>query len=430
MRQADQAEKSTLRCPSESPAALHRQLELVVAYSPDPLAATRQIVLPTSPEQVTAVGREIASPGICIKDPRLSRIHFRIVWDQHSQVHRLGDVDSANGTFVNGARAVTCPLEPGDILRAGDTIFVLDQGDAMAKLRHEVRLVAPSPNTVLLLGASGTGKELLARFLHEQSGRPGNFVPVNCATIPRELVAAELFGHTRGAFSGAANARPGLFMAAEDGTLFLDEIADLPLDVQPALLRALQERRIRPVGAEREVDSSARIVAATHVDLATECAAGRFRHDLYARVSRFVFVLPPLRDRRREILALVREFSRDFLSVTATAAEALLLWDFAGNIRELQTIVEAFQILRPGAASLDLEFLHERWPKMVEFARARVDVPQPASTRAASTPRQLVRLLNEHAWNITAVAQALGCSRVQIYRWIKAYGLSRPASHG
>jgi transcriptional regulator with GAF, ATPase, and Fis domain len=296
----------------------------------------------------------------------------------------------------------------------------------MAKVQRDAALVAPSLDTVLLLGESGTGKELLARSLHEKSGRAGNFVPVNCAAIPRELVAAELFGHTKGAFSGAANARPGLFMAAGKGTLFLDEIADLPLDVQPALLRALQERRIRAVGAERETDCSARIVAATHFDLDAECAAGRFRHDLYARLSRFVFVLPPLRSRRREILPLVREFSRHPLELTPTAAEALLLWEFSGNIRELQAIVDAFQILRPEESAFTLEFLLERWPKIAEFTRDRADTPHPAPTRAVSTPRQLVKLLNEHSWNITAVAQSLGCSRVQIYRWIKAYGLSRP----
>jgi DNA-binding NtrC family response regulator len=427
--QSDHPEQSTLRYPSESPARVNRPLELVVVHSPDQDAQARQVALPMSPEQVTAVGREISAPALCIKDPRLSRIHFRIVWDQHGQVHRLSDVDSANGTFVNGARIATCPLEAGDVLRAGDTLFVIDAGDAMAKVRHEAELVAPALNTVLLLGESGTGKELLARFLHERSSRSGNFVPVNCAAIPRELVAAELFGHTRGAFSGAASARPGLFMAAEDGTLFLDEIADLPLDVQPALLRALQERRIRAVGAEREVDCSARIVAATHVDLAAECAAGRFRHDLYARLSRFVFVLPPLSGRRREILPLVRELSRQPLQITPTAAEALLLWDFPGNVRELQAIVETFQLLRPRDAELSLEFLEERWPKMAEFSRGRADAPQSAPAPSVSTPRQLMRLLNEYSWNITAVAQSLGCSRVQIYRWIKAYGLSRPGSN-
>jgi DNA-binding NtrC family response regulator len=421
-----QREQSTVRYADETAASPQAALQLVVAYSPDAAAEGRELPLPRSPGQVTPVGREIEAPGLCVLDPRLSRLHFRIVWDQRSHIHQLGDANSANGTFVNGARVATRAIESGDVIRAGDTLFVVDEGDAMGAVERDLALVARSPNTVLLLGESGTGKEVLARFIHERSERPGSFIPVNCATIPKDLVAAELFGHTRGAFSGAANARPGLFMAAEEGTLFLDEVADLPLDVQPALLRALQEKRIRPVGAEREIACTARIVAATHVDLAVERAAGRFRQDLYARLSRFVFVLAPLRQRRREIMPLFRRFCRRPLELVPAAAEALLLGDYPGNIRELEGLVSAFEVLRPEENTFTLEFLKERSPHLAEVMNARSIPPAAVPRRIANTPRQLVALLNEHAWNITEVARALGCPRVQVYRWIKAYGLARP----
>src|SRR5262249_54893904 len=157
---------------------------------------------------------------------------------------------------------------------------------------------------MLIQGETGTGKEVLAQAIHGASGRSGAFVPVNCATLPADLAAAELFGHERGAFSGANNARPGLFRAANGGTLFLEEVGDLPLPLQPTLLRALQEGRVRPVGSEREVTVDVRVVAATHVDLERAVEAGGFRSDLLGRLAHVVTTLRPLRERRREILAL------------------------------------------------------------------------------------------------------------------------------
>lgn len=428
MSRTEQPELSTIRYHSEHPQRLEPPPDLVIAHSSDREACGRHFSLVRCAETVLPVGRDIHPPGVCIRDPRLSRLHFRIVWDSQRQLHHVGDANSANGTFVNGTRVTTTPLKPGDVIRAGDTLFVVDEGDAMAAVRMDAALVARSPDTILLLGESGTGKEVLARWIHEQSGVTGQFIPVNCAAIPKDLIAAELFGHTRGAFSGATTARQGLFMAAAGGSLFLDEVADLPLEVQPALLRALQEKRIRPVGAERELDCSARIIAATHIDLAAACAAGRFRHDLYARLSGFTFNLPPLRARRREILPLFAELCRRPVELEPSAAEALLLRSYTGNIRELSALATGFDVLRPGDSTLGVGYLAARHPAMVEFLKARESVFPPASKRTPAAPRQLMSLLNEHTWNISAVAQALGCSRVQVYRWIKAYGLSRPSS--
>ncbi|HMJ12327.1 MAG TPA: sigma 54-interacting transcriptional regulator [Polyangiaceae bacterium] len=425
MSRSEQRELSTVRYSSEDGESSQPSLHLVIAHSPDANANGRDVSLLTAAEAVLPIGRDIAPPGLCVKDARMSRLHFRIVWNHQDQIHHLGDANSANGTYLNGKRVATSPIEPGDVIRAGDTSFVIDAGDTMTAVRKDVALVAASPNTVLLLGESGTGKEVLARSLHEGSDLSGNFIPVNCAAIPKDLVAAELFGHTRGAFSGAAIARQGLFMAAAGGSLFLDEVADLPLEVQPALLRALQEKRIRPVGAERETECSARIIAATHVDLLTACDAGRFRHDLYARLSGFTFTLPPLRARRREIIPLFYGFCKRNVALSANTAEALLLWNFPGNVRELAALASAFEVFRPQDTALGIEFLKARQPAMSDFLQDREPSSTPPRKRSAA-PRQLASLLSEHAWNISAVAQALNCSRVQIYRWIKAYGLSRP----
>jgi transcriptional regulator with GAF, ATPase, and Fis domain len=162
------------------------------------------------------------------------------------------------------------------------------------ELREQIGRAATSRFPILLLGETGTGKELSARSIHEQSGRPGGFVPLNCATLSRELAGAELFGHARGAFSGATNARPGLFRSADAGTLFLDEIGDLPLELQAAFLRVLEEGKVRPLGADQEVPVDVRVLSATHVDLELAVVNNLFRSDLLARLAHVVLRMPPL----------------------------------------------------------------------------------------------------------------------------------------
>jgi two-component system response regulator PilR (NtrC family) len=228
---------------------------------------------------------------------------------------------------------------------------------AMQKVFELVRRVAPSRTNVLIRGESGTGKELVARALHRLSDRQGGpFVAVNCGAIPESLMESELFGHVRGAFTGAAAAREGVFVAARGGTLFLDEIGELGLPMQVKLLRALQERSIRPVGGDRELEVDCRVVAATNRDLEAAIEAGVFRSDLYFRLDVVQVVLPPLRHRPEDVPLLVercferlnRELRRDLQGIAPEALEWFLHHDYPGNVRELENLVERAVALESG----------------------------------------------------------------------------------
>jgi sigma-54 dependent transcriptional regulator, acetoin dehydrogenase operon transcriptional activator AcoR len=381
-----------------------------------------------------SLGRNVIAPDILLDDPCASRLHARIAWDGQQSAFRLEDAGSANGTFVNGQKVAGTSLSDQDILRIGDSLLVHDERRVMDRLRERATSIATSDLPVLIVGETGTGKEVMARFIHETSGRRGQFVAINCGALPRELAAAELFGHTRGAFSGAAQARPGLFASAAGGTLFLDEIGDLPLDLQPALLRALQEKTVRPVGSDRETALDVRILAATNVDLESAIGASRFRSDLYARLAQVVLALPALRERRFEIPALARSFARmerRELSWTADALEVLLLGEYRYNVRELRALVCEFLALSPGTEVMDLQYV----------AGARPDWAAPVAARGGPPPRpggsgaipsgereRLARLLSEHDGNVSAVAKELGKPRAQIYRWLNRFGLS-PRPH-
>jgi DNA-binding NtrC family response regulator len=275
---------------------------------------------------------------------------------------------------------------------------------------------------VLITGETGTGKEVVAKLIHGESGRPGPFVAVNCAALPKELVTSELFGHTRGAFSGAAAARPGLFRAAEQGTLFFDEIGDMPLETQPSLLRALQESAIRPVGTEREIQVDVRVLAATHADLKQKVDDGTFRQDLYARLAKSVCVLPPLRERPLELLPLARKFAEEAgrtLNISAEAAEALLCGRFPLNIRELQSVIQLFCSTEPIDKPLEWDFLYEH--KVDLF-----DDPLKGPNSRATTPvdaNDIEAVLSAEGGNVSTVARKLGISRWMLYRKFKALGI-------
>lgn len=226
---------------------------------------------------------------------------------------------------------------------------MVGRSPAMLKVFELVRKVAPTRANVLVRGESGTGKELVARALHNLSDRAANpFVAVNCGAIPENLMESELFGHVRGAFTGASNARDGVFVAAGEGTLFLDEIGELSLSMQVKLLRALQERAIRPVGGDKELSVECRVVAATNRDLEAAIDAGEFRRDLYFRLDVVQIVLPPLRHRHEDIPLLLErtftrikaEMGRDLDGIGVDAMEWFLQHDYPGNVRELENLVE------------------------------------------------------------------------------------------
>ncbi len=223
-------------------------------------------------------------------------------------------------------------------------------------VRTMIARVADSPATVLITGESGTGKELVARALHEQSGRRGgNFVPINCAAIPKDLIESELFGHRKGAFTGAMADRVGRFELAHGGTLFLDEIGDLPLDMQVKLLRVLQERTVDPIGSSKPISIDVRVVAATHRDLEAEIAAGRFREDLYYRLNVLPLHTAPLRERSDDLPELIDSFARRFapkgtapISFTQDFISALQIYAWPGNVRELSNLMDRFSTLFTG----------------------------------------------------------------------------------
>ena len=233
---------------------------------------------------------------------------------------------------------------------------IIGRGEEMRALRALIATVANSQATVLISGESGTGKELIARALHDESDRAGSrFVPVNCAAIPRELVEAELFGHRKGAFTGAVSDRVGRFELAHGGTLFLDEIGDLPLDIQVKLLRVLQERAVDPVGAMKAVEVDVRVVAASHKDLEAEVKAGRFREDLFYRLNVLPLQSPPLRRRVDDIPELAAFHAkrlapkgRDAIHFSPDMLLALKSYNWPGNVRELINLVDRFTALFPG----------------------------------------------------------------------------------
>ncbi len=250
------------------------------------------------------------------------------------------------------AQSETTRLEPG--APASIERLLIGQHPAIVKLRALIEKVAPSDITVLITGESGSGKEVVARAIHSLSPRCNRpFVPVNCAAIPRDLLESEMFGHERGAFTGAAGSRQGLFNAASGGTIFLDEIGEMPMDLQAKLLRVLEDGEVRPVGSDRSTKVDVRVIAASNLDLAASVPKGTFREDLFYRLQVVPIVVPPLRERRSDIPVLVDHFldrivARNPARKITVSREAMVhLWsyDWPGNVRELENMVERLAIL-------------------------------------------------------------------------------------
>jgi DNA-binding NtrC family response regulator len=297
---------------------------------------------------------------------------------------------------------------------------------AMQDVLELAARVAPLDTTVLVYGESGTGKEFIVRLIHDQSPRASApFVSINCAALTETLLESELFGHVRGAFTGAVRDKAGLFEVAGSGTIFLDEIGEVAPTVQAKLLRALQEREIRRVGGERSIKVNARVVAATNRDLRAAVDAGTFREDLYFRLGAFVITVPPLRDRREDIPPLVHTFlvraaermKKDVGSVSADAMSALMNYRWPGNVRELEHAVERAVILANGATIR----LRDLPPEVTQKPRARAgddSLDLQAQERAS-----IERALERFGGNRKKAAEALNISTVTLWRRMKQYGL-------
>jgi two-component system response regulator HydG len=302
---------------------------------------------------------------------------------------------------------------------------------AMRNLYDLLERVAESDASVLVTGESGTGKELVAQALHDRGRRKqGRFVAVNCAAVPETLLESELFGHVKGAFTDAKGGRSGLFVQASGGTLFLDEIGAMPLGLQPKLLRALQQRTVRPVGGDTEVAFDVRIVAATNIDLEAAVEAGRFREDLYFRIAVIPIEVPPLRRRGNDVLLLAQRFVEDFAGqsskpvtgFTSPAADRLLVYDWPGNVRELRNVVE-----RAVALTRFEQITVEDLPEKLQAAERRrvllaADDPAELVPLEEIERRYVLRVLEAMGGNKASAARVLGLDRKTLYRKLERWG--------
>jgi two-component system NtrC family response regulator len=300
----------------------------------------------------------------------------------------------------------------------------------MEQVFNVVRKVADTEATVLISGESGTGKELVARAIHSMSSRRNApFVAINCAAIPRELLESELFGHVKGAFTGAIREKVGKFRSAEGGTLFLDEVGELPVELQPKLLRVLQERTVEPVGSDLSHRLDVRVVAATNADMTQSIAAGTFRDDLYYRLAVIPVHLPPLRERREDIPLLVRHFAtKHGGSKVHFAPEALaLLKEYAwpGNVRELENAVERLLIMRNGN-NIGVADLPENIRDTRSSEGGRVVCLPPGGYSLEQLEREVVvEALERNAWNQTAAARFLKVPRHTLIYRIEKYHITQ-----
>jgi len=321
--------------------------------------------------------------------------------------------------------------------RVDRTQTMVGESYAMRQLREQVAMAAPTNGRVLIYGENGTGKELVARTIHALSRRrSGAFVEVNCAAIPEELIESELFGHVRGAFTGAVADRRGRFETADGGTLFLDEIGDMSVKTQAKVLRVLQEQTLEAVGGTTRIKVDVRVLAATNKDLQAEIRAGRFREDLYFRLSVIPIFVPPLRDRQEDVPLLAehfmaefaREYGRRVKTFEADAISALQQYPWPGNVRELRNVIERLMIMVPGdsISRSDLAFLD---PDAVPPAEA-VTSPSPGGRLTLHEARDrferdlILRTLAEQQGNMSRTAEVLGVERSNLYRKMKAFGIA------
>jgi two-component system, NtrC family, nitrogen regulation response regulator NtrX len=305
------------------------------------------------------------------------------------------------------------------------------QGDAMRRVMGQLERVAASETRVCILGETGTGKELVARTLHERSPRAsGPFVALNCAAVPAELIESELFGHEKGSFTGAAGRHVGKFEQAEHGTLFLDEIGDMPLHMQAKLLRVLEEGEVERVGGEKPVRVDVRVLVATHRDLAALAKDGKFREDLFHRIYVFPLVLPPLRERPEDIPVLVEHFAKQVCSqngwkpipFTPDAIDALRAYVWPGNVRELRNVVERL-ILLSSTGEVDLETVRLALPQGAAVSSTHTDSGALADRVQTFERELLLAELKRANYNVAAAARALHLERSHLYKKAEQLGV-------
>jgi len=392
---------------------------------------------------------------LSVPDPRMSSDHGKLLRGPAGWV--IEDPRSKNGAVIDGVVTRRSLVGDGALIELGHTFFVFCVGrveehavadrvdgdkvalpaltsfdGALADQFAALARIARTEVSVVILGETGTGKELIARALHTLSGRPGDFVAVNCGALPPALVEAELFGHRRGAFTGALGDRTGLVRSADNGTLFLDEIGELPPASQSAFLRVLQEREVTPVGSDRPVKVDVRLCAATLRDLSALVERGEFRPDLYGRLFGFTITLPPLRDRMVDLGILLRALLPRLadgraVRLTPAALRVMLRHEWPLNIRELEkTLITSIALADENV--IDLAQLPEairRPPTSVAASGAPASDGLAADDAALRA--RLVGLLTVHGGNVVAVGKDMNARRTQIYRWAHRFGIDIPS---
>jgi len=410
----------------------------------------------------------VKTGDIVLTDPTVSRRHAEIRRGKDGVI--LRDLGSTNGVFVGQVRAKEVYLGPDTHFRVGRTEMVFTLADeiidvepssadhfenligdsvAMREVFGILERVAPTDLTVLITGETGTGKELASRAVHHVSKRAkGPFIVFDCGAAPDNLIESELFGHQRGAFTGAVDTRPGVFEMAHGGTIFLDEIGELPLDLQPKLLRVLEQREVRRVGASKTKSIDVRVVAATNRNLREEVDAGRFREDLYYRLAVVEMVMPPLRDRMEDVERLAQhllERSSHNTSVNDIAADVLQIfrsYHWPGNVRELNNVIERALPFSDGSI-IAIDALPDALMETDQSETQRLDslqIPHERASEAVSSlpfkdakdqlvesfERQyLIDLLERHSGNVSKAARAADMDRKSITRLMKKHGITR-----
>ena len=419
---------------------------------------TMQLVVVDGPDVGRAVRldapRKVGTDAGCdlsLTDDRVSREHLSIAPDGAGFAVR--DLGSRNGTHLEGARITEARVGSGASLKVGKSVLrvaplaeplevtpsrsrrfgeMVGESLVIREVFAVLELAARSDVTVLLEGETGTGKELAARALHEASARrAGPFVALSCAAIPEGLVESELFGHVKGAFTGASAARDGAFVRASGGTLMLDELDSMPLALQARLLRVIEEARVSPVGGDEERETDVRLVAASRRDVSTLVADGAFRADLYYRLSVLRVRIPPLRERREDIAPTARAIleRRGVLEpgpIAGANLDQLFAHDWPGNARELRNVIDRALVLQPDARRFDALRLRVRGSGAEDALAVRRDLPFHEAKQAVVDTferRYLADLLAAHEGNLSAAARAAGLDRKHLRRLAVRHGL-------
>jgi DNA-binding NtrC family response regulator len=431
------------------------QETILQARPPEQVVSTIRVEVVDGPDRgKQVVGDDVVSVGtardnaLVVGDFTVSRYHLEVAVRPGGIA--VSDLGSTNGTYVGPVRIERAIVPPGTLVKLGGTTIRFDDAvrktvrlegshelvgmraasPAMVRLFADIERVAATPTSVLVVGESGTGKERVAEALHAKSGRAGEpFITIDCGALASSLLASELFGHERGAFTGADRVHQGAFERAGNGTVFLDEIGELPAADQSALLGVLERKRFRRVGGTAEIELGARVIAATNRDLRAEVNNNRFRHDLYHRLAVVVLRIPPLRDRREDIAVLVEHFARELGALESIeqvfGAEQLARWQrhpWPGNIRELRNAVEAALVVGPSPLTGEITAL----PAAVDDIGA---LPPYKDARAGVVSdferTYLTRLMAEANGNVSQAARKAKMDRSHLIDLLHRHGLKQ-----